>query len=52
VNRKNLWIVGVVTAACIGFLIGYGVCSYTGAKQTPGAPPAAEQAPTSGGYGR
>lgn len=50
-SRNSLWIAIVVAAACAGFLLGYAVCSYTGAKEPVGAPPAAEQRPAAGGYG-
>jgi len=45
-NRNGLWIVIVVTAGWIGFLLGYAVSSHTGAK-----PPSGEQSAT-GGYGK
>lgn len=53
-NKSSLWIVIVVAAAWIGFLMGYAVSSHTGgAKPVAGA--AAEHAPVSagaGGYGQ
>ena len=51
-NKTSLWIVVVVAASWIGFLMGYAVSSHTGgAKTTAGA----ERAPVSagaGGYGQ
>lgn len=44
-NRNGLWIVVVVTAAWIGFLLGYAMSSHTGVKPTTAAKAAA------GGYG-
>ncbi len=53
-NKSSLWIVVVVAASWIGFLMGYAVSAQTGgAKTAAGA--GAEQAPVSagaGGYGR
>lgn len=45
-NRDSLWIVIVVTAAWIGFLLGYAMSSHTGAK------PASAQEAAAGGYGK
>lgn len=45
-NRTNLWIVTVVVAAWIGFLLGYAMSSHTAAK------PAAKAHATTGGYGK
>jgi hypothetical protein len=51
-NKSSLWIVIVVAASWIGFLMGYSMSSHTGsAKPAPGA----EHAPVSagaGGYGQ
>ena len=45
-NRNSLWIVLLVAAAWIGFLLGYAVSSHTGAKSV------AATAPAAGGYGQ
>ncbi len=45
-NRNGLWIVIVVTAAWIGFLLGYAVSSHTDAKSASAGQAAA------GGYGK
>ena len=50
-NRTSLWIVIIVTAAWIGFLMGYAVSSHTGGKQVAVGTPAAESA-GAGGYGK
>lgn len=51
-NRTSLWIVMMVTAAWIGFLMGYSVSSHTGgAKPAADRPQAAESA-GAGGYGK
>jgi len=51
-NKTSLWIVLIVTAAWIGFLMGYAVSSHTGgAKQAAVGAPAAESA-GAGGYGK
>lgn len=53
-NKSSLWIVIVVAAAWIGFLLGYAVSAHTGGAQAV-AGAEAEQAPVSagaGGYGR
>jgi hypothetical protein len=50
-NKTGLWIVLIVTAAWIGFLMGYAVSSHTGGKQVPVGTPAAERA-GAGGYGK
>ena len=50
-NKSSLWIVVVVVAAWIGFLLGYAVASHTGAKTAAGGTPAAESA-AAGGDGR
>lgn len=53
-NKSSLWIVVVVAASWIGFLMGYAMSAHTGgAKTVAGA--AAEHAPVSagaGGYGQ
>jgi hypothetical protein len=46
-NRTGLWIVVAVTAAWIGFLLGYSMSAHTGAKPAVAGAPAA----ASGGYG-
>ena len=51
-NRTSLWIVIVVAATWIGFLMGYAVSAQTGgAKTVVGAEPAPVSA-GEGGYGR
>lgn len=51
-NKTNLWIILIVTAVWIGFLMGYAVSSHTGgAKPVAGGAPAAESA-GAGGYGK
>ena len=55
-NKTSLWIVVVVAASWIGFLMGYSMSAHTGgAKVVAGATAGAESAPVSagaGGYGR
>ena len=63
-NKTSLWIVVVVAAAWIGFMLGYSMAAHTGAKSVQaGAPaaasggyggtrPAASGKPAAGGYGR
>jgi len=63
-NKTSLWIVVVVAAVWIGFLLGYSMSAHTGAKPaqagTPaavsggygGGPAAAAAKPAAGGYGR
>lgn len=51
-NKTSLWIVMMITATWIGFLMGYAVSSHTG-----GATPAGDRAPAAesagaGGYGK
>jgi hypothetical protein len=46
-NKTSLWIVVVVTAAWIGFMLGYSMSAHTGAKPAAAGTPAA----ASGGYG-
>jgi len=46
-NKTSLWIVVVVAAAWIGFMLGYSMSAHTGAKPAQAAAPAA----ASGGYG-
>ncbi len=51
-NKTGLWIVVVVAASWIGFLMGYAMSAHTGGAK---APIAGEHAPVSagaGGYGR
>lgn len=51
-NKTSLWIVLIVTAVWIGFLMGYAVSSHTGgATPVAGGAPAAESA-GAGGYGK
>jgi len=51
-NKTSLWVIMMVTAAWIGFLMGYAVSSHTGgAKPTADGAPAAESA-GAGGYGK
>ncbi|GAB4419414.1 MAG: hypothetical protein OHK0032_15300 [Thermodesulfovibrionales bacterium] len=53
--KNSLWVIIVIVAAFLGFLIGYSVSSYTGYKSVgmgAGAPAAGGYgAPTAGGYG-
>jgi hypothetical protein len=49
-NKTSLWIVVVVAAAWIGFLMGYAVSSHTGGKQVVAGKPAGAGA-DAGGYG-
>ncbi len=52
-NQTSLWIVIVVTAAWLGFLVGYAVSSHSGgATRLTDAPAAAAQPAGAGGYGR
>ncbi len=55
-NKSSLWIVIVVAASWIGFLMGYSMSAHTGgAKTTAGAAAGAEHAPSgaaAGGYGQ
>ena len=63
-NKTSLWIVVVVVAAWIGFMLGYSMSAHTGAKPAQagvpaaasggygGAKPAAVGKPAAGGYGR
>lgn len=46
-NRTGLWIVVVVAAVWVGFLLGYSMSAHTGAKPAQAGTPA----PVSGGYG-
>lgn len=51
-NKTSLWIVVVVAASWIGFLMGYSMSAHTGGAKTTAA---AEHAPASagaGGYGQ
>jgi hypothetical protein len=62
-NKTSLWIVVVVAAAWIGFMLGYSMSAHTGAKPAVagapaavsggygGAQPAARGKPAAGGYG-
>ena len=51
-NKTALWIVMMVTAAWIGFLMGYSVSSHSGgAKLSAEGSPAGESA-GAGGYGK
>ena len=62
-NKTSLWIVVVVAAAWIGFMLGYSMSAHTGAKPAVagapaaasggygGAQPAASGKPAAGGYG-
>jgi len=53
--KNSLWVIIVIVAAFLGFLIGYSVSSYTGYKKVgmgAGAPAAGGYgAPAGGGYG-
>jgi hypothetical protein len=46
-NKTGLWIVAVVTAAWVGFMLGYSMPVHTGGKPAHAGAPAA----ASGGYG-
>ena len=46
-SKTSLWIVVVVTAAWIGFMLGYSMSAHTGAKPAEAGTPAT----ASGGYG-
>ncbi len=51
-NKSSLWIVVVIAASWIGFLMGYSMSAHTGSAKTVAE---TEQAPVSagaGGYGR
>lgn len=51
-NKTSLWIVMMITAAWIGFLMGFAVSSHTGsAKPAADGAPAVESA-GAGGYGK
>lgn len=53
-NKSSLWIVIVVAASWIGFLMGYSVASHTGGAKVVAGVAAGEHAPVSagaGGYG-
>ncbi|MFH1603661.1 MAG: hypothetical protein ABIH03_07120 [Pseudomonadota bacterium] len=58
-NKTSLWIVVAVTAAWIGFMLGYSMSAHTGAKATVAGAPAVESGsvggsantPAAGGYG-
>jgi hypothetical protein len=52
-NKTSLWIVVVVAAVWIGFLLGYSMSAHTGAKPAHTAKPAQAGTPAavSGGYG-
>ena len=49
-NKSSLWIVVVVAASWIGFLMGYSMSSHTGGAKTVTAAEA-EKAPVSAGAG-
>lgn len=58
-NKASLWIVIVVTAAWIGFMLGFSMSAHTGAKPAQAGTPAAASGgygggarPAAGGYGR
>lgn len=58
-NKTSLWIVVVVAAAWIGFMLGYSMSATTGAKPAQAAAPAAAGGgygggtkPAAGGYGK
>lgn len=46
-NKTGLWVVMVVAAAWIGFMLGYTMSAHTGVKSVAAGAPAA----ASGGYG-
>ena len=49
--RTSLWLVIVVAAAWIGFLLGYAAASHSGMKARGADAPSATEAPAAG-YGR
>ncbi len=58
-NKTGLWIVLVVAAAWIGFMLGYTMSAHTGTKPPEAGAPAvasggygAAKRPAAGGYGR
>lgn len=57
-SKTSLWIVVVVVAAWIGFMLGYTLSANTGTKQAHAGTPAASGGyggsarPAAGGYGR
>ena len=58
-SKPSLWIVVVVVAAWIGFMLGYSMSAHTGAKPAQAGTPAAASGgygggtrPAAGGYGR
>ena len=50
-NKTGLWIVVVVAATWIGFLMGYAASAHTGTKPVAVGTPAGESA-GAGGYGQ
>jgi len=51
-NRTSLWIVVVVAATWIGFLMGYAVSAHIGGAKTVAAGEPAPVSAGAGGYGR
>ena len=50
--KANLWVVIVVVATWLGFLVGYAVSSHSGPQQRVIAPEEAGPQAGAGGYGR
>ncbi len=51
-NKTSLWIVVVIAAAWIGFLLGYSMSAHTGSKRMElGTPAGGYGGPATGGYG-
>lgn len=52
-NKTSLWIVVVVTAAWIGFLMGYAVSAHNGGAQVAGhGSETKDSSASAGGYGK
>lgn len=51
-NKSSLWIVVVVAASWIGFLMGYSMSAHTGGAKTVAGAEAAPVSAGAGGYGR
>ena len=51
-SKSSLWIVIIVTATWIGFLMGYAVSSHSGGAQLVAAETPVAESAGAGGYGR
>lgn len=51
-NKSSLWIVVVVAASWIGFLMGYAMSAHTGGAKTVATGEPAPVSAGAGGYGR